>query len=471
VHTTANHKLVILGAGPAGLAIGHYAKKAGLDFTIYEAQNHVGGNCSTLQHGNFRFDSGAHRFHDKDPEATREIKRLLGDDLRQIDVPSQIWHRGRLFDFPIAPFNLLKTLGPWGFTRALFSLIRGRLPGRVPRRSVAGSFEDFALRTYGADIASRFLLNYSEKLWGAPCDQLSPAICGARLKGLNLASLLIEALLGRRANTRHLDGAFYYPRQGYGAIVERLADACGHDRLRLHARVTRLLHDGERIRSVEINDRERVPVEEIASTLPIGMTLKLLTPGPPGDILERSAGLRYRNVVLVAVFLAKNRVTKNGSVYFPDPSVPFTRVYEPKNRSDEMSPPGRTSLVAEFPCQPGDSVWTAGEDVLLDVVREHFERVGWITRGDVIGGTTHRLHHAYPILELGYESRLAPVGEYLSQFRNLRLAGRNGCFVYSHLHDMLRYGREVVDGYKQQPSVGWHSRDSKAMGPGRSRAA
>lgn len=30
---------------------------------------------------------------------------------------------------------------------------------------------------------------------------------------------------------------------------------------------------------------------------------------------------------------------------------------------------------------------------------------------------------------------------------NLKLAGRNGRFRYTHLHDMVRMGMEIVDGY------------------------
>jgi len=112
-----------------------------------------------------------------------------------------------------------------------------------------------------------------------------------------------------------------------------------------------------------------------------------------------------------------------------------------------MAPPGCTSLVAEIPCQSQDAVWTASDQSLIELVTEQFVQLGWITRGEILGGATHRMSHAYPILELGYEARLAPVLEFLGQFRNLRLAGRNGCFVYSHLHDMMRSGRNIVDEF------------------------
>ena len=51
--------ITVLGGGPAGLSIGYYAKKKGIPFTIYEASDCIGGNSTTLRHGDFLYDSGA----------------------------------------------------------------------------------------------------------------------------------------------------------------------------------------------------------------------------------------------------------------------------------------------------------------------------------------------------------------------------------------------------------------------------
>ncbi|WP_397385230.1 NAD(P)-binding protein, partial [Prosthecobacter sp.] len=53
--------LMILGGGPAGLAVGHFARKAGLEFQLLEASSRFGGNATTFVENGFRFDSGAHR--------------------------------------------------------------------------------------------------------------------------------------------------------------------------------------------------------------------------------------------------------------------------------------------------------------------------------------------------------------------------------------------------------------------------
>ena len=47
-----------------------HAKKNNISFEIYESSGQVGGNCKTIVDGDFRFDIGAHRFHDKNNDAT-----------------------------------------------------------------------------------------------------------------------------------------------------------------------------------------------------------------------------------------------------------------------------------------------------------------------------------------------------------------------------------------------------------------
>lgn len=432
--------LTVLGGGPAGLAVGYYARRAGLPCTILEGAARPGGNCVTFDVDGFRFDSGAHRFHDKDPGVTADVRELLGEELRLIEVPSYIWSEGALVDFPLSPLNLMRRLGPVRFAKAGVEVLRAR----VGRRGVPANFEEFALATYGRTVAGRFLLNYSRKLWGLPCDRLSPDVAGKRLSGLDLKTFLTEAAGGVLARDRHLDGRFLYPRDGYGRIVERLAEECGEGVVHLDSRVTGIGHDGDRITWVEAGGR-RMEAGHVVSTLPLDLFLRLLQPALPADVVESARGMRYRNVVLAAFFLDRPGINDAGTVYFPGDEFPFTRVYEPRNRSAAMSPPGRTSLVAEIPCSAGDAAWTSDDASVLGLVQGHLERVGWIRPDEILGTAVRRMSHAYPVLETGYEARVEQVHRHLARFRNLRFSGRSGKFRYSWLHEMLRFGKDIVD--------------------------
>jgi protoporphyrinogen oxidase len=432
--------ITILGGGSAGLAAGYYSKRNGLPFTVCEARGRIGGNAITLKHGDFLFDSGAHRFHDKDREITREIRNLVGEDFKRIEVPSKIYYDGDLIDFPLSPLNLLNKLGLLTFTRAAVEV----LAARTRKNKKEMNFRDFAVHIYGKTMAESFLLNYSAKLWGKPCDKLSPQISGKRMKRLDLKTFLKEALNGSKVKTEHLDGAFYYPRLGIGTIVEKLANFCGKENIRKNASTTKIFHNHRRILGIEINGEEKKKVDQIISTLPLPHLLKLLVPFPPEEILFLAEELQFRSLIVVAIFINKNSITEDGSIYFPEPRFPFTRVYEPKNRSSQMSPPGKTSLCAEIPCFLSDELWNMEEMELVQNISSHFLKLGWIRKKEILDYKVIKLPWAYPILEMGFEKKKQKVADYLRCFDNLRLSGRNGRFLYTHIHDTVRFARDII---------------------------
>ena len=88
------------------MASAYYAYKKNIHFHLFESSNHIGGNCRTIKIDQFKFDTGAHRFHDKIPSVTKEIKSLLGKELLRINTPSKIFRNDQFIDFPIKIFNI-----------------------------------------------------------------------------------------------------------------------------------------------------------------------------------------------------------------------------------------------------------------------------------------------------------------------------------------------------------------------------
>jgi protoporphyrinogen oxidase len=265
------------------------------------------------------------------------------------------------------------------------------------------------------------------------------------MKGLNLKTFLIEAFWSRRAKTGHLDGTFYYPRRGgIGLISEKLEEFCGDRTIHKKSEVSKIFHSQGRIQAIEINGNSSVRTDRLVSSLPLTVMLERLSPPPPTDVLNSARKLRYRSLVLTALFLNRTSINPNATVYFPDKDFLFTRIYEPRNRSASLSPAGKTSLVAELPCQFGDSVWAMEDDRLIDQTSALLMKIGWIQKKDILGRCVHRTPYAYPILEAGHEQRLDPIRAYLAGLSNLWISGRNAKFQYSHIHDQLRSGQEIV---------------------------
>jgi protoporphyrinogen oxidase len=439
-------QITILGGGLAGLAVGYYAKKHKFPFTIYEATERTGGNAITLTNDDFLFDSGAHRLHDKDPAVTAAMKQLLGKSLNPVNIPSQIYYQGKLINFPFLPLNLLQGLGFTNFTKSGIEVVSSRLF----RKKSHPHFEHYARNTYGNTISSRLLLNYSEKLWGVPCNRLLPSVAGKRLKGLTLKTLLRESVFGKTATVEHVEGSFYYPDKGIGLISEKIAEFCGYQNIVTNAQITGVFHNHHQILAVEYNHHKKIEIEELVNTIPLPDFIRMMQPPLPDNINRLAKKLQYRNLVLVALFLNRPMVTSAATVYFPDSEFIFTRIYEPRNRSHDMAPPGKTSLVAEIPCQPEGAIWSMDDAKLVEQVVSKFIELGWINKKEIIDTAVHRMQYAYPILELGSDEKVHEIMAYLARFENLRFSGRSGRFVYSWIHDMMKFGKEIIDEYSTQ---------------------
>lgn len=418
-----------------------YSECAGIPFVLFEKSTELGGLCRTFQHGEHRYDAGAHRFHDRDPEITRDVRHLMGDDLIEVDAPSKIHDQGRFIDFPPTPLNVIFSgLRPRDAVRAGFDVIRSRINKRPP-----SSFADFAIAQFGEILARRILLNYSEKLWGLPADQLSPDVATRRLQGMTLSSLFFE-LIWPAKKTAHIDGRFLYPKRGYGMIVEKIKATLPPASLRTGHEATALECSHGRVCRIRFADGPPAEVDgRLVSTLPLPLLASLVADSLPESARAAAAELRFRHIRLFFIRLNRARVSSSASIYVPDPELCISRIYEPKNRSQWMAPGHETSLVVEVPCFDGEPIQLETTDKLAARVIDELAELGLIERSEVIEWRHHQLRNAYPVYSLHYTKAVTVIREAMARIENLELLGRGGLFFYSHLHDQMRFGKDYVN--------------------------
>src|SRR5512140_2276438 len=105
-------KVVVIGAGPAGLTAAWELSRRGADVIVLEADDAVGGISRTVEKDGWRFDIGGHRFFTKVPEVEALWHEILGsEDFLLRSRKSRIFYRGSFFDYPLKPFNALSGLG------------------------------------------------------------------------------------------------------------------------------------------------------------------------------------------------------------------------------------------------------------------------------------------------------------------------------------------------------------------------
>ena len=441
-------RTLVLGGGFAGLAAAHALAGAGREALVLEAGPVVGGLSRTENFGEFRFDLGGHRFFTHDEEVAALVARLMGDEL--IDVPrsSKILLRGRYVDYPLRPLNALAALGPATTARVLADWAIEQLRGLSGSRPDV-SLEDWVVHRFGRTLFKIYFKEYSEKVWGLPCDRISVGWVARRIEGLSLGRAVRDAFTREhRSSVASLVDRFAYPRLGIGRIGERFVEEIApHGRVICEARVTRVRHEAGFVREVlaETPDGERsFAAGAVVSTIPLPALARLLDPAPAPEVLRAASSLGFRDLLLVAVAVDRPFVTDQTWIYLPDRSIPFGRIHEPKNWSLAMAPPERSLVVAEYFCFRGDEIWKSSDEHLARLTVDGLERLGYLQSRQVIGTRVVRVPAAYPLFEVGYERHAATVRDGLAGIGNLHVAGRSGCFAYQNMDHAIHSGIDAA---------------------------
>ena len=96
-----------------------------------------------------------------------------------------------------------------------------------------------------------------------------------------------------------------------------------------------------------------------------------------------------------------------------------------------VADPSTIWLGLEYFCGEGDDLWSMRDSRFIDFAAGELERIGLISRRDVIDGTVVRVPKAYPAY-FGAYGEFGKVREYLNQFSNLYPVGRNGMHRYNN---------------------------------------
>ncbi len=439
------HRVVIIGAGPAGLTAGYELARHGYHAEVLEADaRYVGGLARTVEYHGFRFDIGGHRFFSKNREIEALWTELLGTRMLECARLSRVYYRGRFFKYPLEPLDALKNLGPLEAVRSLISYIQVQ---RQPPAHIT-SFEDWVVSAFGRRLYEIFFKTYTEKVWGIPCSEISADWAAQRIRGLSLVSVMRSLLRVPNHNgavIKTLVDRFRYPAQGPGemwektaAVIEEAGGAVrlGHPVFEIHRKDGRIIG----VTSQNGAGPQTHAGDSFVSTMPLAELIAGFNPPPPESVLASARALRYRDFITVALVIDQAELFPDNWIYIHDPGVRVGRIQNFKNWSADMVPDPRfTVLGLEYFCSENDSLWSSTDDQLIALARKEIATLGLADKSKVVDGSVVRQPKAYPLYDHDYRTNVAKVREFLEvEAPNLQVAGRNGMHKYNNQdHAML----------------------------------
>lgn len=440
---------VVLGGGLAGLAAGHRLTEAGQPTVVIEKGARVGGLARTIQHGGFRFDLGGHRFLTDNERIMALVSGLLGDELLTVPRSSQIFMHGKFVDYPLNPVNALFGLGLSTTASIILDYGREKVRQAISKPPLV-SLEDWVVAQFGRRMFDLYFRDYSEKVWGIDCRNISMEWVAKRIDGLSLWKAVKHALFklnGRGCKT--LTDSFAYPRLGIGQLSDRLRDyIVGRNQVRTSTEVQQVYHTDGTITGIELGDEKGSSLlrgSHYFSSIPLTLLLEKMCPRPPAAVLAAVFRISFRSLAVVTLMLNRKKATDLTWLYFPGKDVPFGRIHEPTNWSPEMAPPGRTHLVIEYFCDRDDEIWNGTDEQLTTRTTEHLQHLKFIAASEVADSCVLRVPYAYPIFNVNYRQNLQIITDWLDQFSNLQLIGRSGSYSYLNMDCAMESGIRAVE--------------------------
>jgi protoporphyrinogen oxidase len=437
----SDRRVVVIGAGPAGLTAAYESTKYAVSPTVLEKRHTVGGIARTENYNGFYFDMGGHRFFTKSERVNKLWHEILGDDFLRRRRLSRIYYDRKFFHYPIRPVNALAGLGVYHSVMVVLSYLRWQL---FPYEQ-EDTFEQWVTNRFGRRLFETFFKTYTEKVWGISCSELKAEWAVQRIKDLSLKTALLNMFARPgRSQIRTLIEEFHYPRSGPGmlwnAVKEEIERRGG--RVVLNSEVVRIHQAGNHIDSTVVafnGDTEVVQGTHFISSMPITEFIKRLDPPPPSPVLEAAGRLKYRDFLSVCLIVGKPNLFPDNWIYVHEPDVKVGRIQNFKNWSPDMVPDAsKTSLGLEYFCTAGDELWNMPDTELIELGRREVDRIGLANYADVEEGCVFRVPKSYPIYDSEYRDQLAVVREYVEGLDNFQTIGRNGLHRYNNQdHAML----------------------------------
>lgn len=343
-------KVIIIGAGPAGLTAAYELlkeKPEKYEVIILEELDQIGGISKTIYYQGNKMDLGGHRFFSKsqkimdfweellplqgkdsyDDKKLGRIKSLTqnGPDPEKEDQVmllrnriSRIYHFNCFFDYPITlSFETLKNMGIIRSIKAGFSYLKA-----VFLKKKENSLADFYKNRFGNYLYQIFFKDYTRKVWGKDPSEISSDWGKQRVKGLSISKVIKNAFQIRKHDQERetsLIEQFWYPKYGPGQLWEELARRVQNlgGQIIKNTKVIQIENKDKKIKSVTIKRDEReekIIGDIIISSMPVKDLILSMKNEIPDNIKQIAQGLPYRDFLTIGLLVNKLNVENRTNI-------------------------------------------------------------------------------------------------------------------------------------------------------------
>lgn len=419
--------VVVMGAGPAGLAFAHRYGRGAL---VLEKSDDVGGLSRSIEILDGVFDIGGHSFHTPHPEVLALVRSLMGDAWHQQPRDARVWVAGESIPYPFQHhFEKLSSA----------RIVRDCLGHRPDPDWIAQSvnFEEWIMRRFGQGVAEHFMLPYNRKLWACDlasltCDWVEERVATDKTHDITTAAARTER---RPLLSNSLVG---YPAEGgFAAIFKALARQCHH--IELGQEIVRVDPDQH---AAYNRAGTAWSWRSLVSTIPLPRLLQCMS-DCPARLARLASELEAVSLKILLILVSLRQRSVPQRVYIADPAVPAHKIAFNHTSSPSLASRENHAIMCEVSYS---SIKPAPSDqVLLATTTDWLIDNGYVeSRDDIVSNRVLDVPFGYPVPTHSKSGIVAEISSYL-ETKDIYSIGRFGAWNYANSDECIRHGLALAD--------------------------
>jgi protoporphyrinogen oxidase len=448
--------IVILGAGPAGLACARTILKnsPGKRVLIVDSAAFVGGAGASFQWKGHTLDYGPHAFHTRGSQPEMLVRELFANDPDLLVEGRKMVHvylNGKRLKYPLQIGESLLKFNPFLSALMIIEFIATSLFHAVVSIPIE-NFENWGRKRFGAKLYKLSFGDYTEKVWKTKASKISEKFASEKIQGFSFVNLIRRLFRVGGQVTEPYFQTWLYPKQGSGELYKRLGEEiCSRGgEFLLATKVDSINRESQRVTSLTVESGGSIgnlPCSWLVNTIPLPHFIRTFGEGVPFIVRHHASKLRYISLVLVYIEFAVERVSEDHWFYLLDPKFKFNRVTEQKNLSPATQEPGKTVLSFELTCRVGDAYWTMTDEELFDLAKADCKQVHFLLdkMDRITDFLIKRVPNVYEIYFKHFDQHAEVALGYLQEFEKVCSIGRRGLFLQGDQHQAVEMGIHMGD--------------------------
>ena len=448
--------IVILGAGPTGLACAYQLLKLNnrQKVIILDRAPVPGGSGASFSWKDHILDYGPHAFHTRGDAPEQLVRELFADApeaLIEGHKKVRVLLNGKFFKYPLQVKETLLKLNPLVSFKIVMEFLLTSIIHLIVSIPVE-SFEDWGRKRFGATLYRISFGDYTRKVWKTDPNNISRKFASEKIQGFSFINLIKKLFKIGGQVTEPYYQTWIYHRRGSGAMFQKLAEkveSMGGE-IRLNANVTAVgvaNNIAKTVSFIQGQQAQTIQPRLLINTIQLPMFIGLMGDTTPFVVQYHSRKLKYISLILVYLEFNVEKIGADNWFYLLDKAFFFNRVTEQKNLSSETMGRGKTVLSFELTCRVGDETWNFSDEQIYQLAINDCKKIPILSEQikNISDHTIKRARNVYEHYGKDFEQHADMALSYSNGITNVVTTGRRGMFLQGDMHQSVEMGMNLAN--------------------------